>query len=256
MSVTRGTFLKSLGKSLPGMVLGSGVGAAAQKLLGKLAAVPGMPGSHETIAQRDAIQQALADVVHHGPAEGNRVALTFDDGPTPGVTDRILDELKARNLHATFFMIGQCVAASPDLARRVVAEGHLAGNHTYTHRRLTELSDTQAAEEILKTQDLMADVLNVRPVWFRPPFGLLNHSQNLLLSSHGLRVVMWNVDTRDWSKPGVDQILAHVANDTKPGAIILCHDKFVQTADALPRILDHLAECDLSAVTMPALLAS
>ena len=256
MSVTRGTFLKSLGKSLPGMVLGSGVGTAAQKLLGKLAAVPGMPGHQEAVAQKDAIKQALADVVHNGPAEGNRVALTFDDGPTPGVTDRILDELKARNLHATFFMIGQCVAAAPDLARRVVAEGHLAGNHTYTHRRLTELSDTQAAEEILKTQDLMADVLNVRPVWFRPPFGLMNHNQNLLLSGYGLRVAMWNVDTRDWSKPGTDQILAHVADNTKAGAIILCHDKFAQTADALPCILDYLAEHALSPVTMPVLLAS
>ena len=187
MSVSRGEFLKSLGKSLPGMVLNSGVAMAAQKVLGKMAAASGaseaaaVPSGPETVN----VKRPKHEFINSGPTEGNRIAFTFDDGPTPGVTNRILDEFKRRKLHATFFMIGQRIAAEPDLARRVLAEGHDVGNHTYTHPKLPALDDDQANAEIQKTADIMLEAMNHRAVWFRPPYGALRPDQFGLVHGTG-----------------------------------------------------------------------
>lgn len=259
MSVTRGTFLKSLGKSLPGMVLGSTAAMTARKFLAKIAAVSGeteISASKSTPAMPNDTKPAPAEFIHSGPAAGNRVALTFDDGPIPGVTDCILDELKQRGLRATFFMIGRCVAAAPDLARRVLAEGHDVANHTFTHPNLTELSDAQVAHEIQQTQDVFADLLSHRPAWFRAPYGLLRKNQAELVHSRGMRVAMWTVDTKDWSEPGEEQILAAVFRDPKPGAIILCHDNHAQTANAVGPMLDGLLQRGFTPVTLSELMAN
>jgi len=250
MSVTRGDFLKQLGRSLPGMVLGGGIATAAQKVLGKMAAASGDPLAKELPSplmtanpkRAESAPDAKIEFITSGPAEGNRIALTFDDGPTPGVTDRILDELKRRKLHATFFMIGERIAAAPELARRVLAEGHEVGNHTFTHAKLTTLSDAQAESEIQRTQDIMAEVLNHRAAWFRPPYGALRQSQARIVQKAGLRVALWNVDPADWSQPGEEKIVETVLAESKPGSIILCHDLHQQTADCLGPILDGLAE--------------
>jgi peptidoglycan/xylan/chitin deacetylase (PgdA/CDA1 family) len=259
MSVSRGTFLKALGKSIPGMVLGGGVATAARTLLGKMAAASGateMPAP--AIAAKPEFAKgakgAKVDFIKSGPPDGHRVALTFDDGPTPGVTDLILDELRKRKLHATFFMIGQRIAAEPDLARRVLAEGHEVGNHTFTHPNLTTLADSQVEAEIQKTQDIMGEALNHRPAWFRPPYGALRRDQAGMLARRGLGIVLWNVDPSDWSQPGEAQIVGTVLAQTKPGSIILCHDVHRQTADGVGAILDGLLERGLSLATLSALL--
>ena len=159
MAVSRGKFLKSLGKSIPGMVLGGGITTAAQKVLGKVAAVSGEPAIPSAPADPATVKVEPVEFIKQGPAEGNRIALTFDDGPTPGVTDLILDELKQRGLRATFFMIGNGITAAPDLARRVLVEGHEVGNHTLTHPKLTALPDAQVEAEVDKTQEIIRDVL-------------------------------------------------------------------------------------------------
>jgi len=254
MSVSRGKFLKALGKSIPGMVLGGGVATAAQTLLGRMAAASGVPEIAAAPAKPESPKDAKFEFITSGPSAGNRVALTFDDGPTPGVTDRILDELKRRKLHATFFMIGRSIAAAPDLARRVLAEGHEVGNHTFTHPKLTTLSDQQAEAEIQKTQDIIGEVLHHRAVWFRPPYGALSRNQAGIVQKTGLRVVLWNVDPADWSQPGEDKIARTVLAETKPGSIIVCHDLHAQTANSLGPILDGLAERDFMPATLSALL--
>jgi peptidoglycan/xylan/chitin deacetylase (PgdA/CDA1 family) len=259
MSITRGEFLKSLRKSIPGMVLNGAVVTAAQKVLGKMAAVTGAtdsPAPSPTAAAENsmAAPEAKIEFIKSGPTDGNRVALTFDDGPTPGVTDRILDELKQRKLHATFFMIGQRIAAEPDLARRVLAEGHEIANHTFTHPNLTKLSDAQVDAEIQKTQDIMGELLNHRTAWFRPPFGALRQNQAGLLAKRGLDIVLWNVDPSDWSQPGTDKIIGTVLAETKSGSIIVCHDLYRQTADSVGPICDGLLERGLSLTTLSALL--
>jgi peptidoglycan/xylan/chitin deacetylase (PgdA/CDA1 family) len=253
MSVTRGKFLKELGRSIPGMVLGGGVATAAQKVFGKMAAASGAT-EFPTAPKPEIVKDAKIEFITSGPADGNRIALTFDDGPTPGVTELILDELKRRKLHATFFMIGQRIAAAPDLARRVLAEGHEVGNHTFTHPKLTTLPDQQVDAEIQKTQDLMAEMLNHHAVWFRPPYGSLRQDQAGMLARRGLSIVFWSVDPEDWSQPGEAKIVGTVLAETKPGSIILCHDMHRQTANCAGQFLDGLLERGLSPSTLSDLL--
>jgi peptidoglycan/xylan/chitin deacetylase (PgdA/CDA1 family) len=258
MSVSRGKFLKALGKSIPGMVLGGGVATAAQTLLGKMAAVSGVreipaPAAKPEIAP-DPTTSAKFDFITSGPPDGNRIALTFDDGPTPGVTDLILDELARRNLHATFFMIGQHIAAAPDLARRVLAGGHEIGNHTFTHPKLTTLPDAQVDAEIQKTQDIMSGMLNHRAAWFRPPYGALRRNQAGIPGMKGLGIVLWSVDPGDWAQPGEEKIVGTVLAETRPGSIILCHDVHRQTADGVGAMLDGLLERGFTFATLSVFL--
>jgi peptidoglycan/xylan/chitin deacetylase (PgdA/CDA1 family) len=253
MAVTRGEFLKQFGKSLPGMILGSGIAAAAHKVLGKVAAVT---GDAEAPAAKDAAPQpAQVEFIKSGPTTGNQIALTFDDGPTPGVTDLILDELKRHGAKATFFMIGEQISAAPSLARRVLAEGHEIGNHTFTHPNLTTLPAKQVETEIERTNDIIANVLQHRAVWFRPPFGALHQNQAPALTSRGLRVVLWSVDPGDWAQPGAEKITERILAETKPGSIIVCHDKFPQTLESVKVVLAILAERGLTFVTLSQLLA-
>jgi len=254
MSVTRGKFLKALGKSIPGMVLGGGVATAAQKLLGKMAAASGATEMPIANAREEITRDTKIEFIMSGPPGGNRIALTFDDGPTPGVTELVLDELRRRGLHATFFMIGERIAAAPDLARRVLAEGHEVGNHTLTHPKLTTLADQQVEAEIQRTQDLMDDVLNRRATWFRPPYGALRQNQAGMVARKGLGIVLWSVNPGDWAQPGEARIVATVLGETRPGSIILCHDLHRQTADGLGPILDGLLERGLTFATVSSLL--
>jgi peptidoglycan/xylan/chitin deacetylase (PgdA/CDA1 family) len=245
--VSRGKFLKSLGKSVPGFVLGTGAVSSAKVLAGKLASRLG-------VAPASPPEEDHTPFIHSGPGDGNRIAITFDDGPTPGVTEVVLDELGKRGLRATFFMIGRLVVAAPELARRVMAEGHEIGNHTFTHPKLNTLSDPQVGEEIQKTQDTLGAVVPCRPVWFRPPYGAFRRNQAGLAEGKNLGVVFWSVDPRDWSLPGEDRIVDVVLNQTKPGSIILCHDVQRQTAESVPRILDGLLARGFNFVTLSALL--
>ena len=259
MSITRGEFLKSLRKSIPGMVLNGAVVTAAQKVLGKMAAVSGAtdlpaPSPSGTAGNETTASDAKIEFIKSGPTNGNRIALTFDDGPTPGVTDRILDELKQRKLHATFFMIGQRIAAEPDLARRVLAEGHEIANHTFTHPNLNTLPEPQIEAEIQKTQDIMGEILHHRAAWFRPPFGALRQNQAGLLAKRGLGIVLWNVDPSDWSQPGTDKIIGTILTETQPGSIIVCHDLHGQTAESVGPICDGLLERGFAPVTLSGLL--
>jgi peptidoglycan-N-acetylglucosamine deacetylase len=257
MSVSRGAFLKALGKSLPGMVLGSGAATAAYKLFSKMAAVSDAPDevkSPSTTPRQEAPPAAKIEFIKSGSPEGNRIALTFDDGPTPGVTERILDALEQRQLHATFFMIGQKISATPDLARRVLAEGHEIGNHTFTHPKLTDLPPAQVETEIQKSVDVMHDVLGYRAAWFRAPYDALRQNQAPVVAQKGLGVVAWSVNPNDWAQPGEEKIIAIILAETKPGSIIVCHDLHAQTANALDRILDGLLERGLQFVALSPLM--
>lgn len=257
MSVTRGKFLKDLGKSLPGMMFGTGA-AAAHTLLSKIAAVSRVPENPGPAAPPNppAKQASGSSFITSGPTDNNQIALTFDDGPTPGVTDRILDELKLRKVHATFFMIGERIAAAPDLARRVLAEGHDIGNHTYTHPKLTALPEAQVIAEIAKTQDIIAKEINHGARWFRPPYGAFRADQSGLVVQAGMRVVLWNIDPSDWSQPGEDKITGTIFEKAAAGAIVVCHDFSEQTANCMGVLLDGLLTRGLTPVTLSRLLTS
>jgi peptidoglycan/xylan/chitin deacetylase (PgdA/CDA1 family) len=268
MAVSRAQFLKSLGASVTGLALGSGIAsAAAEALAGATtpasvapptptvptapAAAPHLVGPPATLAP---IDPKKVHFIGSGPSAGNQIAITFDDGPTPGVTNVVLDELKKRNLHSTFFMIGNRVVTAPDLARRVLAEGHEVCNHTFNHLKLNTLPDQQVDFEIQKTQDTMAQLLNHHATWLRPPYGAFRKNQIGIPEAKQIGVVFWSVDPRDWSQPGEDKIVNTILTETKPGSIILCHDLHKQTANCVGRILDGLLERNFKFTTIGAFL--
>lgn len=249
MAVTRAQFLKSLGASAGNAALGAGLTVAA-KVLGATIATK-LPAPTATKAP---VETPVPSFLESGPLEGNRIALTFDDGPTPGITEPILDQLKERGLVASFFMIGRHAAAAPDLVRRVYAEGHAVGNHSYTHPKLAEMPDAQAESELARTQDTLAEIIGQRPTAFRPPFGSFRKNQAVIAQKLGLRVVLGNVDSRDWKQPGEDKIIDTILTQTKAGSIIVCHELHRQTIDCLGRVLDQLLERQFRFVPITAFL--
>ena len=180
--------------------------------------------------------------VHSGPGFGRRIAITFDDGPVPYTTEMVLRALESRKIPATFFMLGEHVKAYPSLAREVLAAGHEIGNHTFNHPQLSKLSDAQVEDQIRLTQDLIVDATGTRPVWLRPPYGSFRRSQAHIAYKFKLGVALWNVDTRDWTKPGLQKVMKIIEEETKPGAIILLHDIHKETAQMTGQILDFLLE--------------
>jgi peptidoglycan/xylan/chitin deacetylase (PgdA/CDA1 family) len=165
------------------------------------------------------------------------VYLTFDDGPDPSVCGQILNTLARERIHATFFVVGQKVLRYPDVARRMVAEGHTLGNHSWDHSRLTALSYSSILWQLTTTQDAVARVTGVRPNLFRPPYGATNGTVARAAGATGLRTVMWSVDPRDWAEPGTGVITARVVGSSSSGSIILLHCLHPQTAAALPQII-------------------
>jgi peptidoglycan-N-acetylglucosamine deacetylase len=183
------------------------------------------------------------------------LAMTFDDGPSAEYTPRLLDLLKARHIKATFFLVGKNVEAHPDLVRRIIAEGHEVGNHTWDHPQLSKLSDTQATDEIEKTQNVIRAACGVTPVLLRPPYGALNKPEHIWIPQQlKLNVIYWSADTEDWKKPGAATITQRVLAGARPGAIILQHDIHGQTIDAMPAALDGLIGKGYHLVTVSQLI--
>lgn len=187
-----------------------------------------------------------------GPTENaKKVAITFDDGPTPGCTDRLLDGLKERGALATFFVIGEKAKQSPDLIKREEKEGHLIGNHTYSHVQLTAISMEAARREILDTQQVIGKAAGEEPEYMRPPFGAW---QKELEEELGLMPVLWTVDPLDWTTSNVDEIVKKVVTEVEENDIILLHDCYASSVDAALRIVDLLSEEGYEFVTVDALI--
>lgn len=197
-----------------------------------------------------------AHFVHSGPGFGHRIALTFDDGPTPGVTEIVLAELAKRNLKATFFMIGNKVLMYPDLARAVVEAGHEVANHTFTHPTLSKLSAERVDSELQKCQEAIITTTGKTPVWFRPPYGAFRKEQGTIPRSKDLGVTYWSVDPQDWAQPGVAKIASRILSTARPGSIILMHDLHKQTALAVPAIFDGLLEKDFNMTRLTGFLGN
>ncbi|HZC34979.1 MAG TPA: polysaccharide deacetylase family protein [Chthoniobacterales bacterium] len=188
--------------------------------------------------------------------DGPYIAMTFDDGPSPETTPRLLDILKQRNIKATFFMIGQNVERNPEIVKRILAEGHEIGNHSWTHPPLAKLSDDRVTEEITKTQNAIKTASGYTPELLRPPYGSITSRQKEWIESRfGLNVILWSVDPFDWKRPGASVIEQRILAGAKPGAIILSHDIHKQTVDSMPATLDALAAKGYKFVTVSQLIA-
>src|SRR2546427_7435919 len=146
--------------------------------------------------------QWLGPSLVRGPADGKRIALTFDDGPAPPFTEQILDILRARGITATFFVCGRNVERHPDVVRRIAAEGHTLGNHTYSHPFLCFRSRRSMAGEIDRTQEAVRKITGESPTLFRPPYGVRWPGLWRVLGERRLRVGMWAGSGLDWGQGG------------------------------------------------------
>lgn len=184
------------------------------------------------------------------------IAMTFDDGPHPQNTPRLLDMLRERNIKATFYVIGKSVNRYPQITRRIVAEGHEIGNHTWSHPNLTKLSDSTVRMELNKTRDAIVAACGVQPRTMRPPYGALRSSQRAwIYREYGYPTVLWNVDPEDWRRPGVSVVTSRILNSTRNGSIVLAHDLHKPTVDAMPGTLDGLLRRGYKFVTVSQLIA-
>ncbi|MDF1751641.1 MAG: polysaccharide deacetylase family protein [Verrucomicrobiales bacterium] len=169
------------------------------------------------------------------------LALTFDDGPHPSNTPRLLDILRSKNVKATFFVTGENARKYPALLRRMISEGHEIGNHTMTHGKITKMSTSQIRQEIIGSAQAVHSATGVYPRSFRPPYGAITPEQkSWIKAEYGMPSILWSVDPEDWKKPGVNVVASRVINGANRGGILLLHDIHSTSIDATPPILDQL----------------
>jgi peptidoglycan-N-acetylglucosamine deacetylase len=187
---------------------------------------------------------------------GNYIAMTFDDGPHPENTPRLLNMLSERNIKATFYVIGRSVDLYPQVVRRTVAEGHEIGNHSNTHRLLSKLSDDEIRKELSSCRDAVVRAADVQPRTMRPPYGgLLQRQREWVHAEYNYPIILWSVDPLDWKRPGPSVVSSRILAGASNGGIVLAHDLHSQTVDAMPATLDALLRRGFKFVTVSQLLA-
>jgi len=196
-----------------------------------------------------------------GKIENDRkvVALTFDDGPNPDATPLILDTLREKGVRATFFILGSHAERWPELVRRISHEGHQIGNHGYFHRKLQFKSPFYVSRDIRLGIRAIKRAGAPAPRYFRAPHGFRSPWTTPIASSYGERTVGWSLGVWDSDRPGVDEIVRRTLEGVEPGSIVLLHDgdgynpdgDRMQTAAALPLIIDRLKEQGYEFATLP-----
>jgi peptidoglycan/xylan/chitin deacetylase (PgdA/CDA1 family) len=194
------------------------------------------------------------------PTRDRRLALTFDDGPNPEATPRILDTLSAEQVPAAFFLLGRHVERHPELARRIAAEGHALGNHGFHHRKLHTRGPRYVRQDLEMGTAAIAEATGQRPMFFRAPHGFRSPWVTPIAASLGQRTVGWTLGVWDSDRPGAEEIARRAIDGSSPGSIFLLHDGDAynpigdrrQTADALPRIIQTLRERGFEFVSLPA----
>jgi peptidoglycan/xylan/chitin deacetylase (PgdA/CDA1 family) len=207
--------------------------------------------------------QTFSPALLRGPAKGGRVALTFDDGPSSPYTEQILDILRSRNCKATFFVCGRNVERYPEILRRIQAEGHAIGNHTFTHPFPYFRTRSFFAREIDLTQNAIERVTGQRPEFFRPPFGARWLGMYPVLRERGMRLVNWSDTGYDWKLPA-EGVVRETLKNLRAGSIILLHDGCrtdppgrcdrSSTVEALPAIMDGALKAGLTFIPIHELL--
>jgi len=180
-----------------------------------------------------------------------QIAITFDDGPKRTTTERLLDGLKKRGVHATFFLIGEQVPDCADLVKRMKNEGHEIGNHSYTHPQLTQCSVSKIESELNKTRKAIKKACGSYPTLFRAPYGSYNDT---VLKIADLPHIFWSVDTRDWSTRNTASVRKAIVEGAEDGAIILLHDIYDTTVDGALAAIDDLKKQGYEFVTVTQLL--
>lgn len=203
--------------------------------------------------------RAETEVYRSVKTDSMRIALTFDDGPHPYLTDRILNTLDQYGVKATFFMVGVNVQNYPNTARKVLSRGHEVGNHTFSHPLVTKLSQSGLEHEISACEDALEELCEYRPHLFRPPEGALTASVSDCTEQGDYSLVLWSLDTRDWEVKNTQKIVRTVLDQVQAGDIILMHDYIgvgSKTPEALEILLPELIARGYEPVTVSELLES
>lgn len=193
----------------------------------------------------DVSQEKLAYDISDGSEKV--VALTFDDGPKAGKTDVLLDGLKARGVRATFFMIGCQVADNEEIVERIFDEGHQIGIHTFTHIELDKLTQAKQKEEIETTEAAIEDVIGDYDFILRPPYGVVNKTLKKWID---MPMVLWSVDTQDWTGKDHTLVVKQTMKDVKDGDIILMHDIYDNSVEAALETIDELQKMGYTFLTV------
>lgn len=185
------------------------------------------------------------------PDNQKMIAFTFDDGPDPNNTLRLLEMLAKEDVPATFFLIGQNVEMYPNIVKAIEKAGHEIGNHSYNHRDLTTLSQEEMVNEITKTDQAIENITGKRPKYFRPPYGSVNQT---VADAVNRPIIQWSVDSEDWQSKNTSLIIERVTASATEGAIVLLHDIHQTTVDAVPELIKQLKESGYTFVTLDTLL--
>jgi peptidoglycan/xylan/chitin deacetylase (PgdA/CDA1 family) len=204
--------------------------------------------------------QVFGDIVPRVETAEKVVALTFDDGPWKVGVDFVLPVLRARDVKATFFLMGSALEQESSLGARIVADGHEIGNHSYSHQRMVLKGQSFIAEEIERTDRLIRSIGYTGPIHFRPPYGKKLLGLPWYLSRHDRKTITWDVAPESYKEIAAssDRILEYVQDKVRPGSIILLHPMAMartESREAVPKIIDALLAAGYRFVTVSELLS-
>lgn len=180
-----------------------------------------------------------------------KIALTFDDGPHPYYTKQLLDGLKERGVKATFFITGQNAKEHPEIVKRIFEEGHIIGNHTYSHMQLTKSNGNEFKQELIDTNEVIKEITGEDVIYVRPPYGCWDKQLETELN---LFPVLWSIDPQDWCSSDAGCIARHVIAKAEDNDIVLMHDCYKTTVTAALDVIDSLQKKGYDFVTVEELL--
>lgn len=183
--------------------------------------------------------------------EVKKIAITFDDGPHPYYTEQLLDGLKERGVVATFFVTGEHASLHPDVIKRMNEEGHLVGNHTYSHMQLTSSNKEEFKEELIATSEVIEEIIDEEVIYVRPPYGCWDKSFEAELN---MIPVLWTIDPLDWCSTDAGGIADRVVSKAGEDEIILMHDYYESSVTAALAVVDELQAKGYTFVTVEEIL--
>lgn len=197
------------------------------------------------------ILQVSEEIIALPQEETKKIALTFDDGPHPLYTPKLLEGLKERQVTATFFVTGENAALYPELIEQMQKDGHIVGNHTYHHVQLSSVGEEIFLQELMETNRVLEGILEEEVVYVRPPFG---DWEKTIEQEINMFPVLWDIDPLDWCTANTEQIVKRVLGKAEDNAIILLHDEYATSIEAALAIIDELQQEGYEFVTVEQIL--
>ncbi|MFF8293339.1 polysaccharide deacetylase family protein [Streptomyces sp. NPDC016309] len=173
---------------------------------------------------------------------GRTMVLSFDDGPDPRYTPAVLRILREHGVRAMFFVCGEMAAARPDLLREMADDGHVVGNHSWSHPLIPRLKPSRIRDELGRTSDLVARTVGSPPLWYRAPYGAWNRHSFEIGAELGMEPLAWTVDSLDWKEPGAPLIVRRVLDGAAPGVVVLSHDSGGDRSQSVTALRAYLPE--------------